>query len=63
MSLARHSHNPGVLTLAGHLLVIALASAALAPLFLLRLILAPLTEAVIRVSDAVSDVLVDRLSR
>lgn len=47
--------------LVGHFLLIVSVGAVLAPLFVLRAFLAPLTEVVIRVTDFLADMLSERL--
>ena len=62
MSVERF-HEPGLLTLCGHGLDIIVLVTLLAPLWAIRFLLAPLTEGLIRVSDALSDALIERLDR
>lgn len=57
------SHDPGVLTLAVHALVILVLAVVLAPLMALRLTFAPLVEWLIRATDGLTDALAERLSR
>lgn len=53
-------HDPGLGTLAVHFMVIGLVLILMAPLTLLRLVLAPLTEGLIRLTDWLSDVMAER---
>lgn len=61
MSEVRRLYEPSLGTLAVHFLLIALLTLILAPLIAVRVVLAPLTEAVIRATDNVHDALAERL--
>ena len=62
MNETRH-FDPGLGTLAVHFMVIALVIILMTPLTLARLILAPLTEGLIRLTDYLHDLIAERMER
>lgn len=63
MTALSRFHEPGLGTLFVHVAVICAVGMLLLPLMLLRLVLAPLAEGLIRLTDRLGDVLAERLGR
>lgn len=62
MSVERF-HHPGLLTICGHGIAITVLATLLAPLMAVRFLLSPLSELIIRITDALGDALVERLDQ